>query len=125
MISICAGQSTIRDDFSAHGFSIMLSNDVSAATLRGRGCRQAAANIGRALHYALAGPVFMDQSELDRAIITLDGTPTKSRIGGNAILTVSVAFARVCQFASVGLAFCCETQPRRVRDLRMKNPATA
>lgn len=63
---------------------------------RGLGCRQAAANIGRELHYALAGRVFMDQSELDRAIITLDGTPTKSRIGANAILAVSVAFARAC-----------------------------
>jgi enolase len=63
---------------------------------RGLGCRQAAANIGRELHNALAGRVFMDQSELDRAIITLDGTPTKSRIGANAILAVSVAFARAC-----------------------------
>ena len=63
---------------------------------RGLGCRQAAANIGGALHYALAGRMFVDQSELDRAMITLDGTPTKSRIGANAILAVSVAFARAC-----------------------------
>jgi len=61
---------------------------------RGLGCRQAAANIGGALNYALAGRVFPDQSELDRAMIALDGTPTKSRIGANAILAVSIAFAR-------------------------------
>jgi enolase len=61
---------------------------------RGLGCRQAAANIGGALHYALSGRMFADQSELDRAMIALDGTPTKSRIGANAILAVSVAFAR-------------------------------
>jgi enolase len=61
---------------------------------RGLGCRQAAANIGGALHYALSGRGFADQSELDRAMIALDGTLTKSRIGANAILAVSVAFAR-------------------------------
>jgi len=61
---------------------------------RGLGCRQAAANIGGTLNYALAGRVFPDQSELDRAMIALDGTPTKSRIGANAILAVSIAFAR-------------------------------
>jgi len=37
----------------------------------------------------------MDQSDLDRTMIALDGTPTKSRIGANAILAVSIAFARV------------------------------
>ena len=63
---------------------------------QGLGCRRAAANIGGALHDALAGRVFTDQSELDRAMIALDGTPTKSRIGANAILAVSVAFARAC-----------------------------
>src|SRR5271163_593839 len=61
---------------------------------RGLGCRRAAANIGGVLHDALAGRVFTEQSELDRAMIALDGTSTKSRIGANAILAVSVAFAR-------------------------------
>jgi enolase len=63
---------------------------------QGLGCRRAAANIGGVLHDALAGRVFMEQSELDRAMIELDGTPTKSRIGANAILAISVAFARAC-----------------------------
>jgi enolase len=48
------------------------------------------------LHDALAGRVFTEQFELDRAMVALDGTPTKSRIGANAILAVSVAFARAC-----------------------------
>jgi enolase len=63
---------------------------------QGLGCRRAAANIniGGELQSALAGRVFADQSELDRTMIALDGTPTKSRIGANAILAVSVAFAR-------------------------------
>lgn len=60
----------------------------------GLGCRRAAANIGGELQGALAGRVFGDQAELDRTMIALDGTATKSRIGANAILAVSVAFAR-------------------------------
>jgi enolase len=60
----------------------------------GLGCRRAAANISGELQGALAGRVFGDQAELDRTMIALDGTATKSRLGANAILAVSVAFAR-------------------------------
>ena len=60
----------------------------------GLGCRRAAANVGGELHDALSGRALRDQAELDRAMIALDGTPTKSRIGANAVLAVSVAFAR-------------------------------
>ena len=37
---------------------------------------------------------FADQSQVDQRMIALDGTITKSRLGANAILAVSVAFAR-------------------------------
>jgi enolase len=62
----------------------------------GLGCRNAAAQIGGEIHPSLAGRSFADQAELDRALIDLDGTPLKSRLGANAILAVSVAFARAC-----------------------------
>jgi enolase len=68
--------------------------DGDANRYQGLGCHRAAANIGGELQSALAGRLFKDQGELDRAMIALDGTPTKSRIGANAILAVSVAFAR-------------------------------
>jgi enolase len=61
---------------------------------QGLGCRLAAANIGGSLQDALAGIALTNQAELDRTLAALDGTPTKSRIGANAILAVSVAFAR-------------------------------
>ena len=63
---------------------------------RGLGCRRAAANVGGELSSTLVGRSFTDQTELDRTMIALDGTATKSRIGANAILAVSVAFARAC-----------------------------
>ncbi len=60
----------------------------------GLGCRRAAANIGHDLHLELVGHQFADQSQVDQRMIELDGTATKSRLGANAILAVSVAFAR-------------------------------
>lgn len=66
---------------------------------RGLGCRKAAAHINTEMHAALAGQSFADQAELDRALIALDGTPNKSRLGANAILAVSVAFARASAHA--------------------------
>lgn len=61
---------------------------------RGLGCRQAAAHIGGEIRQAIAGRVFGDQRELDGALIALDGTPGKARLGANAVLAVSLAFAR-------------------------------
>lgn len=63
---------------------------------RGMGCRKAVANIDTVLHRELAGRSFNDQAELDQAMIALDGTPAKSRLGANAILAVSIAVARAC-----------------------------
>ncbi|MBS1852349.1 MAG: phosphopyruvate hydratase [Acidobacteria bacterium] len=68
--------------------------DGEAERYQGLGCRKAAANLGGELHHALAGRAFHDQAELDQAMIALDGTPNKSRLGANAILAASVAFAR-------------------------------
>jgi enolase len=61
---------------------------------RGLGCRKAVGHVNGAIHKALAGREFVSQQQLDRAMIELDGTPTKKRLGANAILAVSIAFAR-------------------------------
>lgn len=58
------------------------------------GCLRAASNIGGVLHRELTNRFFSEQAELDGAMIALDGTPTKSHLGANALLAVSVAFAR-------------------------------
>src|SRR5215208_4852234 len=60
----------------------------------GLGCRTAAANVGGAMHEALAWHSFDGQADVDKALVELDGTETKSRLGANAILAVSIAFAR-------------------------------
>jgi enolase len=61
---------------------------------QGLGCRRAVANIADELNRELSGHVFRDQADLDNMMVTLDGTPAKSRLGANAILAVSIAFAR-------------------------------
>ncbi len=61
---------------------------------RGLGCRKAVAHVNVEINRALAGRTFASQEELDRSLVTLDGTPSKARLGANAILAVSLAFAR-------------------------------
>ena len=59
----------------------------------GKGVRKAVANVNGEIAQALQGHAY-DQQSLDAAIIGLDGTPTKSRLGANALLGVSMAFLR-------------------------------
>jgi len=60
----------------------------------GKGVRRAVANVNGEIAGAVAGLDADDQSGLDRAMIDLDGTPYKARLGANAILGVSLACAR-------------------------------
>ena len=60
----------------------------------GLGCRRAVANVGGTINEALSRRSFDSQENLDRAMVELDGTNNKSRLGANAILAVSLAFAR-------------------------------
>jgi enolase len=60
----------------------------------GLGCRRAVANVRGEIESALAGRTLGTQRDLDRALIDLDATPNRSRLGANALLGVSLAFAR-------------------------------
>ncbi|MEA2298854.1 MAG: enolase [Solirubrobacteraceae bacterium] len=59
----------------------------------GRGVTRAVANVNEEIDQALGGSEAADQEALDRRLIELDGTPTKSRLGANAVLGVSLAAA--------------------------------
>jgi enolase len=61
---------------------------------RGLGCRKAVANVNGEIARTLVGGNFENQTALDQALIELDGTPTKARLGSNAVLAVSIAYAR-------------------------------
>jgi enolase len=60
----------------------------------GKGVRQACANVNGEIKKALIGKDAREQSAIDELMIELDGTPTKSRLGANALLAVSLATAR-------------------------------
>ena len=68
--------------------------DGDAARYGGLGCRNAVANVNGPIHQALARRTIVSQQMLDETLLGLDGTPNKSRLGANAILAVSLAFAR-------------------------------
>lgn len=68
--------------------------DRDPSRYRGLGCRKAVAHVNVDLNNALAGQEFPTQSALDERMLALDGTPNKARLGANAILAVSLAFAR-------------------------------
>ena len=60
----------------------------------GKGVLKAVENVNEVIAPALQGFDALDQVEVDRALIELDGTTTKSRLGANALLAVSMATAR-------------------------------
>ena len=85
-VSIPSGASTgkaeakeLRDGWQAYG---------------GLGCRKAVANVCGPIARAIVNREFLNQEDLDLSLKALDGTPDKSRLGANAILATSLAFAR-------------------------------
>src|SRR5512133_2049894 len=67
--------------------------DGDKARYGGKGVRKAVANINGEIAKAIVNRD-LDQRSLDQAMIALDGTPTKSRLGANALLGVSMAALR-------------------------------
>jgi enolase len=57
----------------------------------GKGVQKAVANVNNVIAPVLKGMDATKQREVDEAMITLDGTPNKSRLGGNATASVSAA----------------------------------
>lgn len=68
--------------------------DGDGARYLGKGVLQAVQHVNTEICEALIGLDARDQSFIDRALIELDGTPNKGRLGANALLAVSMAVAR-------------------------------
>ena len=73
--------------------------DGDKARYLGKGVRKAVENVNEKIAPAVVGMDADDQYALDRRMIDLDGTPTKSNLGANAILGVSLAAARAAALA--------------------------
>jgi enolase len=68
--------------------------DKDAKRYLGKGVLKAVANVNTEIRELLVGRSVFNQSEIDRAMIALDGTEAKSKLGANAMLAVSLACAR-------------------------------
>ena len=68
--------------------------DGDKARYLGKGVRKAVANVIETLSPAVVGMDATDQAALDARMNEVDGTPTKSKLGANAILGVSLAAAK-------------------------------
>ena len=66
----------------------------------GKGVKQAVDAVNGEIYDTIGGREAEDQLALDKALIDLDGTPNKSRLGANAILGVSLAVAKAAALAS-------------------------
>ena len=64
----------------------------------GKGVRKAVGNVNTTIADALKGAT-LEQRSIDDTLVKLDGTPTKSRLGANALLAVSMAAARAAAAA--------------------------
>src|SRR5688572_13086438 len=73
--------------------------DGDAMRYMGKGVQKAVANVRKVIAPALAG-MDAEQAAVDRALVALDGTPNKAKLGANALLAVSLATARAAAAAA-------------------------
>ena len=68
--------------------------DGDAKRYRGKGVMKAVTNVNEQIAPRIRGKSAFDQSGLDAALLSLDGTPNKAKLGANAILGVSLAASK-------------------------------
>ncbi|MGH9448443.1 MAG: phosphopyruvate hydratase, partial [Terriglobia bacterium] len=99
-----AGRATVPSGASTGKREAVELRDQDPRQYLGRGVTQAISSVQQIIALEIAGMDASDQSALDGKLIALDGTPEKKRLGGNALLGVSLAAARAAA-ASAGLPF--------------------
>ena len=93
------GRASVPSGASTGSHEAVELRDGDGARYRGLGVGRAVANVRGEIAAAAFGLRADDQAALDRALIALDGTPQKTRLGANAILAVSLA---ACRAAAAG-----------------------
>jgi enolase len=88
-----AGRAAVPSGASTGEFEATELRDGDKSVYQGKGVSKAVGNVNGEIAEAIHGHDALDQKGLDRALIELDGTPNKSRLGANAILGVSLAAA--------------------------------
>ena len=73
--------------------------------MSGKGVLKAVSNVNEILKPQLISREFLSYEEFDNFMISLDGTPNKSKFGANAILSLSLAFYKAWSYANFGAVF--------------------
>jgi len=73
--------------------------DGDKTKFKGKGVSKAVANVNETIAKEILGKEFQSQKEIDTKMIELDGTPNKAKFGANAILGVSLAYAKAAAAA--------------------------
>ncbi len=89
-----AGRAIVPSGASTGQFEAVELRDGDKQRYLGKGVLNAVRNVNEVIAEAVIGLDATDQVELDQAMLALDGTPNKSKLGANAILGVSLAAAR-------------------------------
>ena len=97
------GRAAVPSGASTGAFEACELRDGDNDRYMGRGVERAVENVNGEIADALLGYNVLDQAEIDRMLIRLDGTPNKSRLGANAVLGVSLACAKAAA-AALGLS---------------------
>jgi enolase len=98
----CRGRAAVPSGASTGDREALELRDKDPARYGGKGVTKAVAHVNGDIALALRGQSASPQDALDRALIDLDGTPNKARLGANAMLGVSMAAARASA-ASLGI----------------------
>ncbi|MBE7011028.1 MAG: phosphopyruvate hydratase [Ruminococcaceae bacterium] len=88
------GRASVPSGASTGAFEAVELRDGDKSKYLGKGVCQAVENVNTEIAEAVIGMNVLDQVAIDRAMIALDGTPNKGRLGANAILGVSLACAK-------------------------------
>ncbi|MDW7760099.1 MAG: phosphopyruvate hydratase [Acidobacteriota bacterium] len=97
------GRAAVPSGASTGIFEALELRDGDKSRYLGKGVLKACENVNTAIAAAVRGLDALDQAGLDRAMIDLDGTENKSKLGANAMLGVSLAAARAAS-ASRGMS---------------------
>ena len=88
------GRAAVPSGASTGRYEAVELRDGDTAVFGGKGVLQAVRNVDEEIGPELLGLDAQDQRELDAALVALDGTPNKARLGANAILGCSLAAAK-------------------------------
>ena len=93
------GRAAVPSGASTGKFEALELRDGDKNYFLGKGVKQAIKNINQIITPKILGQKNLSQKELDNILLDLDGTENKSKLGANAILAVSLAYARACSAA--------------------------